>query len=664
MHKKICHYGRFFMKNTGLAVLNRPYGGVRCNIGDEGIKWSGFFGKTTARIGSEVEMGGHSPRINEVKIFYLERRMKNVFNKLLAVVLATIMLMSMVPKYTAQAAGNDLTVAVLPAQIQAADDLGIESTAPTSTFDLTTGVGSGLESDYHWAGNWLLGGGVLTIRDGAYIEITGGEAFYCAIEVEAYANVHIILNGVLLRAVNDSPLKLNNGACVMLNLIGENTVEVILFSEGMSCAGVRVPVDTFLTITEESTGNLTATGGYDRDNDAGGAGIGGDGGYSCGTITINGGTVTAKGGRAGGAGIGGGSGYYRYGGVIVSDAKGGTVTINGGTIIATGTNGGAGIGGGVYSSGGTVIINGGTVTATSEVGAGIGSGYTSTYPIDRSHGTFDMNGNAVVFASSVGDIDISRRTNGLLFIENSDVQTGVLYGFVELADNINVRSNGTLTILEKSFLVIPESFALINDGLVRNNGSILNIGSFENYGIVENNGEFINYGDFIPNNSTIYGKEINFIHLPINGVPIFTADQLNNIRNGLNRSYTIMRDIPLSEFNGGVWEPIGTESKPFTGTINGGFNMITGVNVAPGSEFYGLIGYNAGTIKNLGVEYNSRFAGIAGINNDSIQSCLTEFKPRNAKQWTGSDVIENMAVVLIDLSNRSNRINQTITIRP
>ena len=92
------------------------------------------------------------------------------------------------------------------------------------------------------------------------------------------------------------------------------------------------------------------------------AGIGG-GNRGSGTVTINGGNVTAK-GASNGAGIGGGN----YGS--------GTVTISGGTVNATGNSYSAGIGGGNYGSA-TVTINGGSVTATGgQEGAGIGSGYS------------------------------------------------------------------------------------------------------------------------------------------------------------------------------------------------------------------------------------------------------------------------------------------------
>lgn len=82
----------------------------------------------------------------------------------------------------------------------------------------------------------------------------------------------------------------------------------------------------------DTTGSLTATGGYHS------AGIGGSDKQG-GQVTITGGEIIANGG-SGGAGIGGGSGNKQ---AVGGD---GDVTISGGTITATGGSLGAGIGGG------------------------------------------------------------------------------------------------------------------------------------------------------------------------------------------------------------------------------------------------------------------------------------------------------------------------------
>ena len=119
--------------------------------------------------------------------------------------------------------------------------------------------------------------------------------------------------------------------------------------------GIMVEGSNALNIfcQREATGELIANGA------ARCAGIGGQNpnywaGYgNCGTVTINGGVVTATGGMYG-AGIGGG-----WLGTC------GTVTINDGMVTATGGMYGAGIGGGDGGAGGTVTINGGSVKASS-----------------------------------------------------------------------------------------------------------------------------------------------------------------------------------------------------------------------------------------------------------------------------------------------------------
>lgn len=138
----------------------------------------------------------------------------------------------------------------------------------------------------------------------------------------------------------------------------------------------------------DTTGSLTATGGYH------GAGIGGSN-EKDGQVTITGGEITATGGN-GAAGIGGGDGD--------TDAVGGDgdVTISGGTITATGGSLAAGIGGGAYGNG-TVTITDGDITAkaTGRYGAGIGGGY-GAIPEDTligGNGTVTISGGTITEAS-------------------------------------------------------------------------------------------------------------------------------------------------------------------------------------------------------------------------------------------------------------------------
>jgi len=291
-------------------------------------------------------------------------------------------------------------------------------------------------------------------------------------------------------------------------------------------AGINVSKGNSLSIYAQSTdanimGNLTATGSY-------GAGIGGIGDGDVngksgdgGTINISGGTVTAIGGSLG-AGIGGGD-----------DGKGGIINISGGIVTAIGTNGGAGIGGGIIGDGGTITISGGKVTAIGSIGSGgpygrnsasigggsapqstsggsggtitISGGTVMTFDGDRfnrwpimtfdssyyrcngsigsgegygksDNGTFTLDGNAVVFASNIGDTDESRRKSGILFAGNCET-IGTFYGTsVTLKENVTIPSSNKLTIPENATLTIPTGITLNNKGTITPaNGSTINI---------------------------------------------------------------------------------------------------------------------------------------------------------------------------------------------
>lgn len=138
----------------------------------------------------------------------------------------------------------------------------------------------------------------------------------------------------------------------------------------------------------DTTGSLTANGGFHS------AGIGGGDGHD-GQVTITGGEITATGGY-GAAGIGGGTGDTDAGG------GDGDVTISGGTITATGGSLAAGIGGGLDGNG-TVTITGGDITAkaTGRYGAGIGGG-CGEIPKDTligGNGTVTISGGTITEAS-------------------------------------------------------------------------------------------------------------------------------------------------------------------------------------------------------------------------------------------------------------------------
>ncbi len=169
----------------------------------------------------------------------------------------------------------------------------------------------------------------------------------------------VTLSNLTLRAASEYQcvFALGMGADVSLVLAGSNSL-----ASGALRAGLEVVVGGTLSITNapgDDAASLTATGGRAA------AGIGSFYYVAGGTVTINGGKITAIGGEDGGAGIGGGY-----------EGQGCTLTVTGGEISAYGGDRGAGIGGGAYGDGGTVAISGGTVAARgSNGGADIGPGF-------------------------------------------------------------------------------------------------------------------------------------------------------------------------------------------------------------------------------------------------------------------------------------------------
>jgi hypothetical protein len=239
---------------------------------------------------------------------------------------------------------------------------------------------------------------------GDYIITGSSTASTITVNSDISGDVNITLSDVNITVSSGTAFSVGANTTVNLTLTGTNTL-----SSGAYCAGLLVPSGAALSITEESTGSLTAIGGLNSS----GIGGGGDNNGDAGTVTICGGTVTATGGGYG-AGIGGG--YNGSGGTVtisggtvtaigggygagirggvssigIGISGGGTVTISGGMVTATGGTKGAGIGGGHYGSGGAIIISGGTVTATGGgYGAGIGGGN------DGDGGTVTISGGTV-----------------------------------------------------------------------------------------------------------------------------------------------------------------------------------------------------------------------------------------------------------------------------
>jgi uncharacterized repeat protein (TIGR02543 family) len=207
---------------------------------------------------------------------------------------------------------------------------------------------------------------------------------------------------------------------------------------GSGKAAIRVPSGATLTINGD-TGVLNATGAQGANYsaniawDGGGAGIGGDGGYTLvennhqntyvpaeasGTITINGGIINAAGGDhkgywgAGGSGIGGGGGRYTEIG-----GAGGAITI----------------------SGGNVTVKAGKDRTFTPIGAGGSAGHWDpTFKSRGATGQISVTGGTLTLASDMEiyqDEMLSIGPNGTLIVEND----------VTLTVNKDFTNNGTLT---------------------------------------------------------------------------------------------------------------------------------------------------------------------------------------------------------------------------
>ena len=410
--------------------------------------------------------------------------------RILSILLCCVMLVGLLP-----------TVALAESGVSYLDETGTSQTCASAT-EVTS-------SDTGWTTGWYVVQG--TVEIGSRVTVSG--------------DVHLILT-------DGCTLTVNGGIQVQ-----DNSTESTPNTNALTIYGQTQPVlDADGNVTN-NVGKLIATGAK-RDNNAVIGGNGGNSyGGSCGTIIINGGTVTAT-STGYGAAIGGGYGIFTggSGGTITINGgninasnqigagigggegggdggSGGTITINGGTVTATSTDSGAAIGGGYNGggggtggdggkititggnttasgyyctaigggfgdyggSGGEVTITGGTVTATGGDGAeGIGGGYSGVFAIGGS-GTFETtgNGNAVIFASSIGDQSgkTSNAWHGIIF----EGDEGKVYGNPTLADDLTIPENKALDIPSGKTLTVNSTITV--QGTLTNNGTIIGSGS-------------------------------------------------------------------------------------------------------------------------------------------------------------------------------------------
>ena len=111
---------------------------------------------------------------------------------------------------------------------------------------------------------------------------------------------------------------------------------------------------------------------------------------------------------------------------------------------------------------------------------------------------------------------------------------------------------------------------------------------------------------------------------------ISTVEELKNI--ALNGKYILVNDLSLDNVE---WTPLGTNTKPFSGFFDGNGYTISNLKVTVQNNYFGLFGYNTGSIQNLGITTISfsgsvrlpgaiYAGGLVGYNGGTIMNCYTD----------------------------------------
>ena len=141
-----------------------------------------------------------------------------------------------------------------------------------------------------------------------------------------------------------------------------------------------------------------------------------------------------------------------------------------------------------------------------------------------------------------------------------------------------------------------------------------------------------------------------------NTITIYSGEGLKVAADVVNSGDTdiniiLDNDIDLSDID---WTPIGTESRPYTGTFDGGTYTITGLTVNQTRENVGLIGCigSNGTVKNVKLENvnitgDGYFVGgVAGTNYGTIENCSVDGTLTNNRHYLGGVVGNNYGSII------------------
>lgn len=130
------------------------------------------------------------------------------------------------------------------------------------------------------------------------------------------------------------------------------------------------------------------------------------------------------------------------------------------------------------------------------------------------------------------------------------------------------------------------------------------------------------------------------VEIPEGYTPIYTAEDLNNIRNNLSGKYILMNDIDLSAYEN--WEPIGTNITPFTGVFDGSSFIISSLKISTesdisGNTYYGLFGY----AKNA--KFNNVYIKNSSVSVKDLSNEVTRGYVGNLLGYGSSITISNSA---------------------
>ena len=113
-----------------------------------------------------------------------------------------------------------------------------------------------------------------------------------------------------------------------------------------------------------------------------------------------------------------------------------------------------------------------------------------------------------------------------------------------------------------------------------------------------------------------------------NPYKIRTVEDFADLKNDLTAYYSLEADIDLSSV--ASWNPIGTNTTPFSGNFNGNNHTISNLTINDSANYRGLFGYSSGEIKNLklnniSVKGGSNYVGgLAGVSIGTISGCGIE----------------------------------------